>query len=265
MITVDGVIRRQNGVIMKINVIFYSIVIVCHSVIVMAKEENPANKASLLPMEIVASDETGTFNLRWRMPARDSAFVIGIARGCGDSKFRNDLLQSLKQNKDSIDIDSTVNDHHISGEKNVDKKKANFTINQIFSDRNGIRVIQLNMPASQAIGVLKALFVIGDSHLKYQVMRFGFKKYENKDVKTDILAFLTDAYNDMDIISKGEIMIFMFSMDANSPYTRSVLEKNEKLVGTGELETNIRQIAHDMLECLNTGDMTRLKKYKVTH
>lgn len=249
---------------MHIAGIFYGMVIVLSSTIIMAKEGIPANGISLPAVEVVATDETGSFSLRWRMPIRDSAFIFAIAQECGGSKFRQTLLQSLKQNKTNFDINSSVNYHHILGAKSVEKEKANFVINHSFADRNGNHFLQLNMPASQALGILKAVFIVGDARLKYQIMRYGFKKYENKDVKIDILAFLADAYNEMDAMSKGEMMISMFSMDAYSPHTRTVIEKNEKIVGTGEFETHIRQIAHDMLECIKTGDMTRLTKYKTS-
>jgi hypothetical protein len=213
--------------------------------------------------EVSASDEAGTVSVRWRMPPSDSAFVFETVRSIGDAKFQDDLSRSFQHQAPMDSATKPADRRQVLGMKSVEKAKADFTIDRNFADQMGTHALSVKMPASQAIGVLKAAFLVGDSRFKYQVMQFGFQKYEDKEVRADLLAFLVDAFDGLDPMSKGEIMFSMFAMDAHSHHTRVALEKAGALTGEGKVEAHVRQAARDLLEYLKTGDATLLAKYNV--
>jgi len=227
---------------------------------IMAQEPDSLNQSTQTLVEISASNESGSMTIHWRMPPRDSAFLYHIARKCGDPSFKQELSLSFRQKE----FGQQSCRSNVLGAIMVDRSKADFVIDRSFTDKQGTHSISINLPAHQALGILKASFLVGDSRLKYQVMRFGFCKYQHQDVREDILTFLSEAFDQQDVMTRGEILFSMFAMDPHSPQTLIIIEKAKSLGGAGRVESFIRQAALDMKEYLDSGDRSLIEKYNVT-
>lgn len=248
---------------MKTDIRCVAVIMICMSSAILAvgQQMMSTNGAAVLPGEVSASNQTGTISVRWRMPLRDSAFVFDAVQGVDDTRFRDTLAKSFHERWRRDGEVAPAHKRGILGLKSVERAKADFVIDRDFTDQQGTHGLYLKMPGNQAIGVLKAAFFVGDSRFKYQVMRFGFQRYENEGVRADLLVFLASGFDEVDALSKGEVMFFMFAMDPRSPHTRVVLEKAETMRGDGRVEDLIRGAGRDLLEYLRTGDSLLLSKY----
>jgi hypothetical protein len=242
---------------------FVAMVAVGATIAAVAQQGASTSTATVSTPEVSASNEAGTVSVRWRMPPPDSAFVFETVRSLGDATFQDGLTRSFQRQAPADSAAMPTERRQIPGMKSVEKAKADFMIERNFADQMGTHALSVKMPANQAIGVLKAAFLVGDSRFKYQVIHFGFQKYQDKEVRADLLAFLAETFDGLDTMSKGEVMFSMFAMDARSPHTRVALDKAGALTGDGKVETHIRQAARDLLEYLKTGDAALLAKYNV--
>ena len=249
----------------KNNILGFGLIFVASScVLAMAQVPGTTNSSAEAAPEVSASDESGSTVIRWRMPPRDSALLLDAAQTCGDDKFRRDLLLSFQRQGARSGSSQLPGGPKASGSSSVDRAKADFVIDRSFSDKQGTHALYLKMPAYEALGILKSTFLVGDARLKYQVMHFGFRKYEQQDVRTDILSFLSGVFDQQDVMTKGEVLFAMFAMDPHSPQTLAVIEKAKSISGDGKAESFVRQAALDMQEYLKTGDRSLLDKYNVT-
>lgn len=232
--------------------------------LVVAQNSNRVSSTGGAVMEFSASDVSSNILIRWRMPEGGSLLLLDVLQTCGDDKFKREVALSVQKERLQKNMALPSQRRVIAGLKSVDQAKANFSIERTFSGKIGAQEIFIKMPAHQAIGVLKAAFLVGDARLKYQIMHFGFRKYADQDVKEDILAFLSGTFDEQDVMTKGEIMFSMFAMDPQSPDLCAVIEKAKMISGDGKAESFIRQAAHDLDEYRKTGNSSLIEKYNVT-
>jgi hypothetical protein len=131
------------------------------------------------------------------------------------------------------------------------------------SDIDSAHELYVRMPPNEALPILTAAFLTGDSRFRYQVLHFGLVPLDESNNLASVLPFLQSVFGQLEPIVKSDVLLHVFRIAPEATETAEMLEDAQQVSGDGELEAYIRRMARDMQSCLRTGDPSELAKYGV--